>query len=74
MMSTETQAAFEAIVLGGMKKPLGMPSFADALDRTSTAAIQAFISSKAYDAREAQSAKRAAEQADVAEENAAPRG
>ncbi len=74
MMSTETQAAFEAIVLGGMKKPLGMPSFADALDRTSTAAIQAFISSKAYDAREAQSAKRAAEQADMAEENAAPRG
>ncbi|MDG2277067.1 MAG: PQQ-dependent dehydrogenase, methanol/ethanol family [Pseudomonadales bacterium] len=74
MMSTETQAAFEAIVLGGMKKPLGMPSFADALDRTSTAAIQAFISSKAYDAREAQSAKRAAEQADMGGENAAPRG
>ncbi|NKC01499.1 MAG: PQQ-dependent dehydrogenase, methanol/ethanol family [Pseudomonadales bacterium] len=74
MMSTETQAAFEAIVLGGMKKPLGMPGFADALDRESTATIQAFVSTKAHEAREAQLARRAAEAADAAREETAPQG
>ena len=62
MMATDTQAAFEAIVLGGLRKPLGMPSFADVLDRASTEAIRAFVSARAYAAREAQIARRAEEE------------
>ena len=63
MMSKDTQASFEAIVLGGMKKTLGMPSFADVFDRNSTAAVRAFISSKATEAKQAQLEKQAAQDA-----------
>ena len=50
-MSAETHQQFTAIVLGGSKKNLGMPSFANALDSDSSEAIRAFVISKALEAK-----------------------
>ena len=50
-MSIDTHEQFTAIVLGGSKKSLGMPSFANTLDNTSSEAIRAFVISKAREAK-----------------------
>ena len=50
-MSEETHQQFAAIVLGGSKKDLGMPSFVDTLDNQSSEAIRTFVISKALEAR-----------------------
>jgi len=44
--SAETLDQFEAIVLGGAREPLGMPSFADFLSREEVAAIKAYVVSR----------------------------
>ncbi len=44
--SAETLDQFEAIVLGGAREPLGMPSFRDRLGRDEVAAIRAYIASR----------------------------
>jgi len=53
-MSSETHQQFTAIVLGGSKKILGMPSFAGTLDYESTEAIRNFVISKAREAKNEQ--------------------
>ena len=50
-MSADTHKQFTAIVLGGSKKNLGMPSFANTLDNTSSEAIRSFVISKAREAK-----------------------
>ena len=54
MMSAETRNSFDRIVLGGLKKQLGMPAFDGVLDETQTHAIRDFVISQATRAREAQ--------------------
>ncbi|MEE8301831.1 MAG: c-type cytochrome, partial [Candidatus Tectomicrobia bacterium] len=53
-MTPATQSAFQAIVLGGSKKALGMPAFGGVLDVESAQAIQAFVSVEASKARKTQ--------------------
>jgi len=43
----EAHAQFEAIVLGGARQALGMPSFADKLEPAQLRAIQAYVLSRA---------------------------
>jgi quinohemoprotein ethanol dehydrogenase len=51
--SAATHAAFEAIVIGGVLKPAGMPDFSY-LDSATVKDIQAYIVNEAWDAYEAQ--------------------
>ena len=50
-MSSDTHQQFTAIVLGGSKKSLGMPSFAGTLDYESSEAIRSFVIAKAREAK-----------------------
>ena len=50
-MSSDTHQQFTAIVLGGSKKSLGMPSFAGTLDYESSEAIRSFVIEKAREAK-----------------------
>ena len=61
MMTAETHAQFPAIVLGGSKRALGMPGFADTLDWPAAAAIRAFVAAEATKARAEQAAYEAQE-------------
>lgn len=54
--SAQVHDSFAAIVLGGARQSLGMPSFADSVTPDDLAAIQAFILSQAWNAYEAQQA------------------
>ena len=49
--TAEVHAQFEQIVLGGARKALGMPSFADKLSSQQLRAIQAYVLSRAEAAR-----------------------
>ena len=51
MMTAQIHAQFPAIVLGGSKRALGMPSFADVMDWDAAAAIRAFVAAEAAKAR-----------------------
>ena len=53
-MSRETRTDFPAIVLGGARQQLGMPSFAGELDHTALNDILQFVTSEAIKARKAQ--------------------
>ncbi len=53
-MSAETRSAFAAIVLGGARQQLGMPSFAGDLDHQALNDILQFVTSEAIKARAAQ--------------------
>jgi quinohemoprotein ethanol dehydrogenase len=48
-MTPETHAAYEAIVLGGLRANLGMRSFADELTKEDVEAIRQFVISKAHE-------------------------
>ena len=50
-MSAETHQAFQAIVLGGARRELGMRSFADQMNPTDVIAIHQFVISRAHAAR-----------------------
>ena len=52
--SAQVHDSFAAIVLGGARQTLGMPSFAGSVTPQELAAIQAFILNQAWDAYEAQ--------------------
>ena len=54
--SAQVHDSFAAIVLGGARQSLGMPSFAGSVTPQDLAAIQAFILNQAWDAYEAQAA------------------
>ncbi len=54
--SAATHAAFARIVIGGERKPLGMPDFSY-MDEATVKAIQAYAINLAWDAYEAQGAK-----------------
>jgi quinohemoprotein ethanol dehydrogenase len=54
--SAQVHDSFAAIVLGGARQSLGMPSFAGSVTPQDLAAIQAFILNQAWDAYEAQPA------------------
>ena len=56
-MSSGIHQQFTAIVLGGSKKNLGMPSFAGTLDDKAVAAIRAFVISEALKAKKQQDKK-----------------
>ncbi len=56
----QTQALFDAIVLGGAREPNGMASFAAALSRDDASAIREYIVSLAHSAKAEEDAKRAA--------------
>ena len=56
-MSSDTYQQFTAIVLGGSKKSLGMPSFAGTLDYESSEAIRSFVIAKAREAKNEQENK-----------------
>ena len=56
MMTAQTHEAFLAIVLGGMKRDLGMRSFANELTAEDANAIHQFLISEAIKARTAQQA------------------
>ncbi len=51
-MSSETHQAFQAIVLGGVRRELGMRSFADQMGFADVEAIHQFVISRALAARE----------------------
>ncbi|MEM7079418.1 MAG: c-type cytochrome [Pseudomonadota bacterium] len=63
MMSTATHGAFEAIVLGGAKSALGMPSFAQDLNREEAEAIRSFVISEANKVRKQQQAQQSTDDA-----------
>jgi quinohemoprotein ethanol dehydrogenase len=47
MMTPETHAQFEAIVLEGIRGPLGMVAFADLLSRDDARAVHAYVIKRA---------------------------
>ena len=47
MMSADTHAHFEDIVIGGARKAQGMASFADVLSKDDAAAIHAYLNARA---------------------------
>ena len=47
-MSAETHAQWQAIVLGGSRKHLGMPAFHDAMSVEDSEAIYAFVVDQAW--------------------------
>jgi quinohemoprotein ethanol dehydrogenase len=66
----QTQAAFDAIVLGGARAANGMASFAAALSRDDSIAVREYIVSVAREAKVAEDAALAAEAAGAAEPHA----
>jgi len=50
-MSPQTHQTFQAIVLGGVRRELGMRSFADQMDNADVEAIHQFVISRAHVAR-----------------------
>ena len=53
----ETHATFADIVVGGVREPKGMPSFADVLTREDARLIQAYVVSRALEAQPKRAAK-----------------
>lgn len=51
--SAETHARFADIVVGGLREPKGMPSFADVLSREDVRLIQAYVVSRALETAKA---------------------
>jgi mono/diheme cytochrome c family protein len=66
----QTQALFDAIVLGGAREGNGMASFAAALSREDSSAVREYIVSLARAAKAEEDAKRAASAGDGAEPHA----